>query len=113
MLHMMAVHDKYDLFHSFSAEHLSRRMLQQLRAVRTNPKSPDFSALASYMRHAEEAFGIVPAPTFDKYVTGREDAGPVLEAGPLYREENTSDKKRKDKKKGKGDQKGDKGDGTG
>ena len=77
-----------------------------MRAIRTNPKAPDYSALGAYMRHADESFGLVATPTFDKYVTETQRTqAQFWKQDRLYKEETVAASKKKSKKK-KGEGKG-------
>ena len=51
------------------AEHLSRKILQQEKAIKRNPKQPDFTGLDEYERHAAGATGEMYAPEWDKHVS--------------------------------------------
>ena len=116
-LYLMSVVDRYDCFQSATAEHLSRRILQQMRASRENPKNPDYSSHGGYMRHAEEAMGNVATPAFDRYIAGTQQVqAQFWKQNRLYREElagSNKDKKDKKDKKDAKDPKGDKGKGKG
>ena len=70
----MSCVDRLDLKHSAAAEHLCRRILQIQRAIGRNPKAPDFTALATYMKHCDDLGGAVSAPEFDAYVAGVQKA---------------------------------------
>ena len=64
----MAVVDRSDCFQVASAEHLSRRILQQIRAIRDNQKAPKYESLSSHMQHADETLGIVAIPITDQFI---------------------------------------------
>ena len=68
MLWMMATRDRLDLHASTGAEHCARRLLQIQRAVRRNPKSPDFSGLEAYTLHLSDPGGSLATPGFDEHV---------------------------------------------
>ena len=102
-LWLLAVVDRLDCYRLTSAEHLARRVLQIQKAVRRNPRSPDFENLTEYMRHAADATGTVSAPVFDRHVADRQrDEAQVMKQTRLAREENDADEKRKRAPKGGG-----------
>ena len=95
--------DRLDCYRLTSAQHLARRVLQVQKAVRRNPRSPDFENLTEYMRHAADATGTVSAPVFDRHVADRQrDEAQVMKQTRLAREENDADEKRKKGPKGGG-----------
>ena len=61
--------DRLDPMHLSVAEHLSRKVLQQQKAIQRNPKNPDFTGLEEYERHAKGATGEMYAPEWDKHVS--------------------------------------------
>jgi hypothetical protein len=80
--------DSLNLPHLVSAEHLARRALQIQKAVRINPKSPDFATLSNYMRHAEAASGVAYVPEFEKFQTElSKSEALVMKANRLVSEE--------------------------
>ena len=64
LVHLITVHDGCGVFQSSSAEHLSRRILLQIRA-----KNPDFVAPLTWIRHGDEALETVAIRALDRYVT--------------------------------------------
>ena len=68
-LYLMVCVDRLDPMHSSMAEHLSRKILQQQKAIRRNPKQPDFTGLEEYERHATGATGEMYTPEWDKHVS--------------------------------------------
>ena len=48
---------------------MSRKVLQQQKAIQRNPKQPDFTGLDEYERHAKGATGEMHAPEWDKHVS--------------------------------------------
>ena len=68
VLSHMACIDQYNLFHSASAEMVARRLLMIMRAVKRNPKAPDFEGLDSFLTTATDMTGGVVTLEFDKYI---------------------------------------------
>ena len=91
LLHMfwlLATVDRLDLFASAGAEHAARRLLQLQRAVRRNPRAPDYEGLQVYMAHSMEANGTVRSTQFDKFVsTVMEADAKILKQQRLAKEE--------------------------
>ena len=80
--------DRYQVARSSAAQHVSRRLLQQLAAVRRNPKSPDFEGLEPYMRHVGDLGGMMRAPKFDSWVaTSMKDLAQVQKQARMVKEE--------------------------
>ena len=103
-LWLMACVDGYDLRRSVAAEHISRRVLQQTRALRRNSKSPDYEGLDSYIKHMGSSFGLVSVAKFEKFISVESrDAAQILKQNRLQREELETDRKRKPKGGGKGE----------
>ena len=67
--HLLVCVDRLDPMHLSVAEHLSRKVLQQQKAIQRNPKQPDFTGLEEYERHAKGATGEMYAPEWDKHVS--------------------------------------------
>ena len=61
--------DRVDPMHFATAEHLARKILQQQKAIKKNPKQPDFTGLDEYERHAAGATDEMYAPEWDKHVS--------------------------------------------
>jgi len=101
-LHYMHCIDGLDGGHLASAEHVARRMLQIQKAVKRNPKSPDFDSLEAYTRHMVDSTGSAFTPVFDKHVAEIQRASAVtLKQDRLNREEAEHEKERQKGKKGK------------
>ena len=66
--------DRIDPHQSAAAEHLCRRILQVQKAVRRNPKAPDFEGLEAYMAHAADPSLALAASSFEAHI------GDVLKA---------------------------------
>ena len=99
-LFYLICHDLLDGRHCSAAEHVARRILQIQKAVKRNPKSPDFEGLEVYCRHMTDSSGSVFAPTFDKHVAEIQKAAAVtLKQDRLNREEEGHEKTRRQKKK--------------
>ena len=56
-LHFLLCADLFDVSHLAGAEHLSRRILVILKAVRRSPKNPDFEGLDGYQLHLQDSSG--------------------------------------------------------
>lgn len=110
-LWLMACRDRLDLFHSASAEHISRRIIQIEKAVRKSPRAPDFEGLDAYAEHIKDGAGVLVTPQFDQHVAQRQKTENfLLKQQRQAREEATSlatAAKAKAKAKGKGGGKGD------
>ena len=103
--------DLVDIRTTVMGEHLSRRALQIMRAVRRCPKAPDFSGLEIHTRHWPDSTGAVRAPAWDKFVMENQKvAGQYLKQSRLQREEEESAEKKK-KQTPKGEKGAGKGDG--
>ena len=72
MVYIYVCVDGLDPLHSAAIEHACRRIIQIQRAVKANPKQPDFSSGEAYMLHCEAASGSLHTPEFDKWVTERQ-----------------------------------------
>lgn len=68
-IYLIGCVDRLNGFTLAAYEHISRRILQAVRAIQTNPRAPDFGGLDAYMRHADDALGSLQTPAFDKHVT--------------------------------------------
>ena len=67
-LWLIACVDRVDLRHNAAAEHLGRRVMQLQRAIRRDPKSPNFEGLDTHLRHAADSTGVIFAPEYEKYI---------------------------------------------
>jgi hypothetical protein len=68
-LYSLAIFDGHDLRRSVAGEHVARRLLQQLKAVRRNAKAPDYENLETYNSHCLDADGVAKVRGFEKHVT--------------------------------------------
>ena len=100
-LHYMFCVDGLDGRHLACGEHIGRRLLQIQRAIKRNPKSPDFETLEAYMKHLEDATGQAHAPLFEQHVAEKQKIAAVaMKQDRLTREEvEAAEKRRKDKNK--------------
>ena len=99
---LMLCVDRIDGRATASMEHMCRRVLQIQRAVKKNPKSPDFGGLDAYMRHAELPMGMSRSPLFDQYIMEQQKVeGKVLQNSRLNQEEQDKVKNQKPKNPGK------------
>ena len=98
----MAVVDRLNIFASVAAEHASRRILALQKAVRKNPRNPDFSGLEAYNKHVPDPGGALPAPKMDQHsATLQKNEAFFMKQTRLAREETEAEAKRKGKN-GKG-----------
>ena len=101
---LAANHDRLNIPRLASAEHIARRVLQLMEAIRRNPRSPDFEGLHPYLHHMDNFTSGAKIPHFvvqSKYVTEvqKTDAF-ILKQSRLMREEQEQDEKRRKPKKG-------------
>ena len=84
----LAVIDGVDLKKSVTAEHISRRALQQKKALRRNAKTPDYDTLDAYMIHCVDPSGAGRMGGLDRHIASvRKDEAVVLKGERLAREE--------------------------
>ena len=96
LMDIMAIDDGHDLRRSAAAEHTARRILQQMKAVRKNPKTPDYDQLDHYMDHVTELVTTARWGKFDKHVADiRKDEAVVMKGERLAREETEAETKKK------------------
>ena len=93
-------------------ELMARRALMIERAVKVNPKAPNFQGLQKMIEHSLDEGGGIATREFTKYMAEQAEAeGKVLKQQRLLREELASNHKKD--KDGKGDGKGSPGGGSG
>ena len=68
-LYYLLCWDRCDPTSLISAEHIARRLIQLQKAVRRNPKQPDFSSLDPMMRHCDPIHGSIHTPALDKHLS--------------------------------------------
>ena len=117
-LHALAVVDRLNSPQLTAAEHVARRCLQIMKAMRKNARSPDYEGLEPYLRHMRGPASTHRTPQFAKYVTEEQNTDAfILKQSRLAREEADAEAKRKKteksdpKPKGKGKGKDKEGDG--
>ena len=94
-----------------SAEHRARRLLQIQRAVRKNPRNPEFDGLESFMMHMPSSAGVAHAPKFDKYIAEEQKTqAQILKQQRMQKEEVDADADRRQKKDKNNGKKGEKDD---
>jgi hypothetical protein len=77
------------------AEHLARRVTMIMKAVKRNPKSPDFGGLDLYTEHIPDPTVGLKVGEFDKHVVARQTVtAQILKQGRLTREEEDAEDKR-------------------
>jgi hypothetical protein len=88
LMWIMSTVDRLDVFRISGAEHICRRLLQIQRAVKRNPRNPDFEGLDAYLSSALDPSGGVVSPEFDRHVAGlQRDEALIMKQGRLAREE--------------------------
>ena len=107
LFNYLSLMNSYDLLsplNSASAELIARRALQIQKAIKRNPRAPDFEGLDHYLIGALDSGGGAAALSFDKFVADKQrDEGQMMKQSRLLREEGENDAKRKNnnrKKKG-------------
>ena len=77
-----------------AAEHIARRVVQAMKAIRRNPRMPDFSGLGNYMRHCDASGGFAFTPDFDSWIAELNKAeGFYLKHARLARDEEEAEHK--------------------
>ena len=105
IFHLMVTYDQYDMANSAAGELLARNILRIQRAVRRNPRTPDFSGLDGMTRQAFDETGGIICSEFDKhYAESQRAQAQVMKQSRLWREEQDADDKRR-----RGGDKNDKG----
>ena len=95
-LWLLAVVDAIDLRRSATAQHLARRILQQTRALKRNPKAPDYDGLDTYLRHMQGAGGEIRAVKFEAHVAAENrDTAQIMKQNRLQKEEQEAEEKRR------------------
>jgi len=96
LLWIMATVDLIDLFNSSAAEFISRRILMIEKAVKRNPRQPDFTGLDAFLSHALDPGGGVLSPELDKHIAELQKAEAMtMKSYRQNREEQEADSKRK------------------
>ena len=100
-------YDTLNVLNLAFVEQICRRLLMIERAVKRNPRAPDFEGLEMFLANGFDATGGVTTRDFDKYIadTQRNDAV-IMKQSRLWREEHHADVKSKKETKGKGKDKG-------
>jgi len=95
-LHYLLCIDGVDARHLAAGEHVARRILQIQRAVKRNPKAPDFDTLGGYTKHLQDSTGRAHAPKFEQFITeGQKTEATFLKQDRLAREEAEAMEKRR------------------
>jgi len=85
---MMCCYDQYDALNSAAAEQICRRILMLQRAVKRNPRNPDFENLECFMSNSLDAAGGVTTLEFDEYIaTLQKTEAQIMKQQRLAREE--------------------------
>ena len=88
ILAFMLCFDQLDITNTASGEFLCRRLLQLQRAVRANPRVPDFTGLHKMIEHHLDEAGGVTAREFTKHIAVEaESEARILKQNRLLREE--------------------------
>eukprot|EP00959_Pyramimonas_sp_CCMP1952_P280988 5873439-Pyramimonas_sp.AAC.1 len=74
----MVVFDQINLPNSAPAEMIARRALMIQRAVKKNPRNPDFDGLDTYMSHAFDTSGGVVTCKFDAEMAERRKTQAII-----------------------------------
>jgi hypothetical protein len=89
-LRLFLCRDRVRGFELAGIEHLSRRILQILKAVWTGPRAPNFDGLGSYMQHCADTVAVL-TPAVDTSVTAHQkDHASSQEQSRFAAEEATS-----------------------
>ena len=115
ILWMMVCFDRLDVLNVSSAEYVARRVLMIQRAVKRNPRSPDFDGLECFMPNALDVQGGIVTSEFEKHMSElQRSEAQIMKQQRLAREETEAleTKKKKDKGKGGGKGSGDAAPGT-
>ena len=97
-LFLMECVDQFNLPRSSAAEHLSRRALQLMKAIKKNAKSPDFEGLDAYTVHMDSPGGGAHTPLMDKHVMeAQKTQAFIMKQHRLMKEEEDNYRKSKDK----------------
>ena len=104
-IYAFTVLDRLDPYQSTTVEHLARRVLQLQKAIKRNPKAPDFEGLSEYTRHCSDAVHALTTPEFDKHVAEKQKQDSwIMKNQRLQREESEQcEKNRQTRKRGKND----------
>ena len=106
----MVTYDQHNMANSAAGELLARNILRVQRAVRRNPRTPDFTGLDRMTGQAFAETGGTVCSEFDRrYFESQRIQAQVMKQSRLWREEHEADDKRrrggdkddKDKKDGK------------
>lgn len=98
VLYFLLCVDGLNIYSSTGVELLCRRLLQIQRAVRKNPRAPDFEGLESYTAHGLDSTGGALALEFDKHVASTQrDTAFIMKQMRLNREEQDAEGTRKSK----------------
>ena len=101
-LYYLCCWDRCDPTSLIAAEHIARRLVQLQKAVRRNPKQPDFNSLESMMRHCDPIHGTIHTPALDKALseTAKAEANVMKNIRMMEEEKVKNNKEEHPKKKG-------------
>ena len=92
----LAVVDRLNLPRLATAEHLSRRWLQLMKAIKRNNKSPDFEGLDGYLLHLGGSQIGVRTPAFDRWIMeSQKTEAFIMKQARLVREEEAAKNQQK------------------
>lgn len=102
VLHYMICVDQVNVRNLAAAELVTRRLLMIQRAVRRNPKAPDFEGLEFYLMHKYDESGGIVAKKLDQHIAEQQRVQATIDKqSRLFREEQeAAGKRKKDKEKG-------------
>ena len=103
ILWMMVCFDRLDVLNVASAEYVARRLLMIQRAVRRNPRAPDFDGLECFMSNSLDIQGGIVTLEFEKHMAEIQRAeAQVMKQQRMARDEAHANDKHKGGKPGKG-----------
>ena len=96
ILHMLISLDQLNPANLASAELLMRRVRMIQKAVKRNPKVPDFEGLEVHLSHLLDARGGIVTTAYDRHIAEEQKAEAItLKQTRLWRDEQEADAKRK------------------
>eukprot|EP00971_Amphidinium_carterae_P238772 4739843-Amphidinium_carterae.1 len=91
----MQTYDQLNLPSIAAAEQIARRVLMTERAVRKNPKNPEFDGLELYLSHSLDSSGGVVTSAFDQHISKlKEVDARVWKHERMWRDEREQESKR-------------------
>ena len=107
LLALQAGVDYLNVLNLASAEQMCRRLLMIERAVKRNPRAPDFEGLEAFLANGYDSRGGVITREFDKYIAElQKTVAQIMKQNRMLREEQDSDNRRRQPKHPKGQKAG-------